>query len=96
MSGRKLASTDTEIKNCIIEAQRHRFAGRCVETGGIMATAIATLPGDIVIKLVAHSPFQKSFAKIAHPVFGNWMCYLNGGSTRNGEFGINPGKPIAL
>lgn len=98
-NGRKMASTATEIKNCIIEAQRQRYAGRCVETGGIMPTATATLPcsaGDVVIKLVAHSPYQKSFAKIEHPTLGNWMCYLNGGSTNNGEFGNNPGKPIKL
>lgn len=90
---------ETEIKNCVVEAQRHFYAGRCGVTGGIMSTATATLPcsdGDIVIKLVAHSPYQKSFAKVAHPALGDWMCYLNGGSTQNGEFGRNPGKPIRL
>lgn len=49
--------------------------------------------GSISIRIVAHSPFQKSHYQINHPAYGKWFGYLTSVSERNGEYGINVAAP---
>lgn len=94
-NGRSAASMVTEIKHYVVEAQRLTHDSQPVRNAGvnIKEVTIPTGYGEVVVKLVAHSPYQDSHYQIVHPLWGKWMGYLNSISSRAGEFGVNPGKP---
>lgn len=94
-NGRPPASPATEIKKCVRFALGEAFY-RPEQKDGSVKYKELTLDsgyGPIKVRLVAHSPFQKSHYHIDHPAYGKWLGYLTSISKRNGEFGFNIATP---
>jgi len=95
-----MAKPETEIKNCVMEAKHLISQGndkvRHKRQASINSVTV-TIPsgyGDIVVRMVANSPYSKSHYTVFHPALGDWSGMLNTAPVvRDGEYGNRAGMP---
>lgn len=92
---------ETEIKKLVTEANllisRPTFATQVkAERLASVNTVTVTIPsgyGDIVVWMVANSPYSRSHYTVKHPALGEWGGMLNSVTHRDNEYGHKPGMP---